>query len=230
MHSISVITLAYNEDGNLERVVHNTLEILEAIATEYEVIIVDDGSTDCTAEIADRLAAGSLHVRVVHHERNKGIGAGMNTGHKHAQYELISYAVGDGQIPPSSIVSFLEVIDSTDVALGMFRERADSRVRKFMSFVWRDVFTRLMFGPIPLADGNYMFRRGLVQDISLVSTTGVSTIELFYRFHKKGCRFQEVTVECLPRISGESKVANWRYILRTLWEMVQLRVALFRGN
>lgn len=226
MHSISVITLAYNEEGSLERVVQNTLGVLARIAVEYEVIVVNDGSTDQTGEIAEHLAAENQHVRVVHHEGNRGIGAGMNSGHQLARYDLISYAVGDGQIPPASIVSFLEVIDDTDVALGMFHDRADSWKRKLMSFVWRDLLTRLMFGSLPMADGNYMFRRVLIEDIDLISTTGVSTIELMYRLKQKGCRFTSVAVDCLPRLSGESKVANWRWILRTCSEMVRLRLAL----
>lgn len=228
MYSMSIVTIAYNEEGNIEHVVRNTLDVLREIASEYDIIVVDDGSTDQTGVIAERLAREDPHVRVVHHDRNQGMGAAMNTGHKHTRYELVSYAVGDGQIPPSSLVALLSAIDRADVAMGMYRQRADSWRRKLMSFVWRDLFVRLLFGDFPLADGNYMFRRELLQDIDLISTTGVATIEFLYRIHKKGCTFTPVTVECLPRMSGESKVANLRTILKTIVEMIKLRVALVR--
>ena len=224
--SLSVITLAYNEEGNLERVVRHALAALKDAVPDLEILIVDDGSTDRTGEIADRLATEIESVRALHHERNRGIGAGMETGHRNARGDLISYAVGDGQIPPSSILSFLEVIESTDVALGMYRTRADSWKRKFLSFVWRDLLTRLLFGRVPMPDGNYMFRRELVEDVRLVTTTGVSSIELLYKLRRKGCRFTEVPIDTLPRMTGESKVANWRYILNTMREMIKLRFAL----
>jgi len=95
--SISVFFPCYNEQGNVTGIVEQTLVVLEELNADFEIIIVDDGSSDDTGKIADELAGGNDRVKVVHHRTNLGYGAALQSGFKAATKELVFYTDGDGQ-------------------------------------------------------------------------------------------------------------------------------------
>ena len=94
---VSLFLPCYNEADNVARTARQALDVLGRLGADFEVIIVDDGSTDATGEIADSLAAENDRVKVIHHRRNRGYGAALQSGFKAAQKELVFYTDGDGQ-------------------------------------------------------------------------------------------------------------------------------------
>ncbi len=220
--SVSVIIPAYNEEKNLNIVIQQILSVLSEMALDYELIIVDDGSNDETGNIADRLATEESHIRVIHHDRNMGHGSTLKTGFYQARYELITSLPADGQFSPTIIRHLLDVMDGVDVVTSYYIHRADSVFRKILSRGWR-LFMRILFGKLPRLQGPRMFRRELLDTIELSSTTSLVNLELIIKASRKECTFKEIPAEALPRLSGQSKVANLKTILKILFEMLELR-------
>jgi glycosyltransferase involved in cell wall biosynthesis len=222
---ISIVIPAYDEGANLETVVRRTLLVLPEISPDYELILVDDGSTDSTGSIADRLAAEDEHIRVVHHPHNMGLGAALRTGFSQVRYELVSSLPADGQVEPADLKRFVEAMDGVDVVTSYFTCREDASYRLILTRGLR-LLMHLLFGRLPRLEGARMFRRELLDDIDLRSTTGLMNLELVAKASRKGYRFREIPIEILSRMSGESKVANIRTILKTMFEMLKLRWSL----
>jgi glycosyltransferase involved in cell wall biosynthesis len=109
--SISVFFPCYNEQENVERVVKRAKEVLEGIGADYEIIIVDDGSKDRTGEIADEMAKGDSHIRVVHHKPNRGYGGALQSGFRAATKELVFFTDGDGQFDIGEIKLLLGILE-----------------------------------------------------------------------------------------------------------------------
>src|SRR3954470_13937001 len=100
---LSVFFPAYNDSGTIASMVIRSVQAASELTSDYEVIVVDDGSADATAEIADELARTYSHVRVVHHPKNRGYGGALQTGFRSATKELIFYTDGDAQYDPAEL-------------------------------------------------------------------------------------------------------------------------------
>ena len=134
--SISVFFPLYNEEGNLERLVARALEVLPGLGADFEVILVDDGSRDQTAAIADRIAARDPRVRVVHHPVNGGYGAALRTGFAAARHPLVFFADGDNQFDLGEIGLLIDRIDGADVVSGYRIQRQDPWYRRLNSWLY----------------------------------------------------------------------------------------------
>src|SRR6185295_2282141 len=100
---LSVFFPAYNDSGTIASMVIRTVKTASELTSDYEVIVVNDGSTDATAEVADELARTYPHVRVVHHPANRGYGGALQTGFRSATKEWIFYTDGDAQYDPAEL-------------------------------------------------------------------------------------------------------------------------------
>ncbi|MDP6054928.1 MAG: glycosyltransferase family 2 protein [Candidatus Latescibacteria bacterium] len=114
-YSWCVIVLAYNEDATLERVVRQTIPVLETLATTFSILIVNDGSTDNTGQIADNLVQLDDRIRVIHHGTNRGIGYGLLSGYKNADGDIVGMIPADGQFNPEEIHGFLPYLKEYDI-------------------------------------------------------------------------------------------------------------------
>ncbi len=226
MPSLSVIMAAYNEAENLGPVLHSTQSVLAQIATEYEVLIIDDGSQDATGQLADKLAAESERVRVIHHGQNRGFGAALITGYANACYDLVTPLPADGQIPPEELKKFVPLMADADMVIGLRPQRPYTSYRKLLhdGMTW---LTTLLFGrPHPPSAGSCMFRREVFQSVRLLSTSGFANTEFPIKAARQGYRLAMVPIETAPRLSGRSKVANTRTICTTVWDMIKARWSL----
>ncbi|MFN8632826.1 MAG: glycosyltransferase family 2 protein [Chloroflexota bacterium] len=114
--SMSVVIPAYNEAGNLEGAVHDTVHALRTF-DDFEVIIVDDGSTDGTGEVADRLASTMPRVKAIHHRPNRGFAASYQTGLKHATMAFFTFVPGDHEVAAESVEEIFNAVGSADVVV-----------------------------------------------------------------------------------------------------------------
>ena len=117
-YSITIFFPCYNEEHNVERVTREAMDVAGRVSDDFEIIIVNDGSKDRTAEIADRLAKENPSVRVIHHDHNQGYGAALQTGFKNATKELVFYTDGDGQFKIEEITKLLPLIEKWDIVSG----------------------------------------------------------------------------------------------------------------
>jgi glycosyltransferase involved in cell wall biosynthesis len=221
---VSVTVLAYNEAENLEPAVLELLAELRAAGRSFELIIVDDGSTDATGTLADALAAREPDVRVVHHGVNLGLGGGYRTGIDAARGQLHTFFPADGQFPAAIVTQFLALTREHDLVLGYLPDRSSSWVAKGLSLGER-VLYRLLFGRFPRFQGIFMIHRRLLDEIPLVSQGrgwGI-VMELIVRAARGPYRVTSVPTAFRPRRSGESKVQNASTILANLKQVIALR-------
>ncbi len=223
--SVSVIIAAFNEHESLENVVNGINSVLvEVPFKDYEIIIIDDGSTDGTEKIADELENKYSQIRVIHHDRNKGLGMVYRTGFNHAIYDYITFYPADGQFPASNIHKFIPLMRDYDMILGYLPDRKSSMIARFLSKVERFLFS-LAFGELPKFQGLFMLRRKVLDDIELKSPDSRAwtiVMELVIRLSKNGYRMISIPTKMRPRAYGKSKVNNFKTILTSLKQLVSL--------
>lgn len=225
--TITVVVMAYNEVDTVEATVQEIGAVLAELHEPHEILIVDDGSTDGTSPIADRLAAASSSVRVIHHAVNAGLGGVYRTGFREARGGFVTFFPADGQFPATIIPQFLRLMPDVDMVLGYLPDRRSSIVAKGLSFAER-VLYRALFGRFPKFQGVLMFRRQLVRDLPLHSDgRGWAVLmELIIRVSRGGYRMMSVPTGMRPRRSGQSKVNNLRTITSNARQMLALRKVL----
>lgn len=220
--SASVIVLAYNEAENLGPVLRELLEWSASNAPTLEIIVVDDGSTDDSANVARRVLGERGHV--LRHETNLGMGAGLKTGSRAATHEWLTFMPADGQIPPSGLGELLQVADDeVDLVLSRYRDRDDGLARKILSMGVRTLIA-IVHGVRLESEGPYLIRRRLFDPVQLKADTFFLNFEVPIRALAAGLRVTHVSMDCRPRRSGESKTAHPGRALRVGKELVGLRV------
>jgi len=222
--SISVIVMAFNEAAGIEAVVREIRGALDRIGRRSEIVIVDDGSADPTAEVAERLAKEVPDVRVVRHRENQGLGGVYRTGFREAAHDLVTFFPADGQFPASIIEQFVPLAAECDLVLGYLPDRGGSPAA-LLSHAERLLY-RLMFGAFPRFQGIMLFRREILDRIELTSAGrgwGV-VMELIVRASRGGFRIRSEPTSWRPRAQGRSRVLN----LATIWSNFRQAVALLR--
>lgn len=229
--SISVFFPCYNEQENVGRTTEKALEVLEKLGTDFEVIIVDDGSADNTGKIGDDYAVGDDRVKVVHHPHNLGYGVALQSGFKAATKELVFYTDGDGQFDISEMPPLLELMDRYDIVSCYRLNRRDSVVRKINGWCWTKLVC-LLFG-LKIRDIDCAFKlykRVIFDNIELSSTGALIDTEILARATRKGYRIVQKGVHHYPRKAGEQSGANLRVILRAFRELLKLHRRIRLGN
>lgn len=222
---ISTVVMTYNEAKSLESTVTEIDGVLKALGRTYEIIIVDDGSSDGSGVIADRIAGSNPGVRVIHHDGNKGLGDVYRTGYKESTGELVTFFPADGQFPADIINKFVSRIDDADMLLGYLPKCKRPLIARALSLSEKALYA-LLFGPMPKFQGIMMFRRNLLEKINLKSEgrNWVIVMELIIRAKRNGYRIKNIPTELRPRKDGLSKVNNLSSILENLRTAIALRL------
>ncbi len=221
---LSVFYPCYNEQDVLVSLTEKTISVLDRLCTDYEVIIVNDGSTDKTAEIADELSAKYPQVRVVHHEMNKGYGCALASGINAARKELIFYTDGDGQFDINEIEKLFEPIRSCDIVSCYRQNRQDNFIRKLNAFCWNKLVC-VVFG-IKIKDIDCAFKlykKDIFKNMTIESTGALVDTEILAKAHRNGCSITQIPVKHYPRKAGISSGADIKVILRAFKELFKLR-------
>ena len=222
--SISVFFPAYNDGGTIPSMVLTALMTLRQLTGDYEVIVVNDGSSDYTPEVLDELASRYPELRVIHHEQNRGYGGALRTGFGSATKDLIFYTDGDAQYDPRELTQLYDVwSDQVDFVNGYKISRSDPLHRTIIGRVYHWA-VKLAFG-LRLRDVDCDFRlmrRSIFDKVRLKSDSGVICVELMKKVQDAGFRISEVPVHHFHRAYGKSQFFNFRRIWRTgkqLWAL-----------
>ena len=156
MKGISAIVPLYNEEANVGAMVERLRTVLPTVSDDYEIIVVNDGSQDRTAEIADGLAAADPRVRVVHHAQNRGYGGALKSGFAASRKAYVFFTDGDGQFDVNEIASLIPFVPQYDVVIGYRIDRAEGGLRRINAGAWNWLVRRL-FG-IPSRDVDCAFK------------------------------------------------------------------------
>jgi glycosyltransferase involved in cell wall biosynthesis len=223
LSGLTVFLPAHNEEGNIERVVNGFVQELPSIADSYEIVIVNDGSSDRTGEIAERLSASFPCVKVIHHPINRGYGAAVISGIRAAAEPYVLLCDGDGQFDPKDVRLLAARIHNHDVVVGRRKQRADHFIRRLNGKSWT-LLMRLLFR-IQISDidcGFKLFRRQPLDGIELHAAGAMVTTELVARLANRGARICEVDVKHLPRLTGEQSGNSPKVVLRAFRELFLL--------
>ncbi len=223
LDGLSVFLPSHNEEGNIERVVAALSAALPRVTGDYEIIVVDDGSRDRTGQIADRLARADPHVRVVHHEQNRGYGGAVISGIAASTKPWVLLCDGDGQFDADDVQVMAAYAGDFDLIVGHRARRADHLGRRLNGRAWT-ILMRLLFG-IRARDidcGFKLFRRELIDAGELRARGALISAELMARMAGRGARIREVEVRHLPRQTGEQSGANLKVVMRAFRELFLL--------
>ena len=222
--SISVFLPAFNDEATIGELVSEALVLLKSLTKDYEVIVINDGSTDSTASVLDELAIGSEHIRIIHHRSNLGYGAALRTGFSNARKDLIFYTDGDGQYDVRELVLLLPLMtDNVDVVNGYKIKRQDDRYRAVSGAIYNALARWFFRLPVRDVDCDFrLVRRRALQRISLSASSGAICVELVHKLASAGCVFREVPVHHYERPHGRSQFFTPRRIAHTVLEFFAL--------
>jgi glycosyltransferase involved in cell wall biosynthesis len=225
--SVSACAPAFNEAGNIERVVRAFDETLGGAGVGYEIIIVDDGSRDATPGILERLQTEIRALRVVTHETNEGYGKSLRDAFAAAAKDYVFYTDGDGQFDLAQMLDFLPLLDGGDAVVGYRVGRAEGPHRRFFSWGY-NLLVRVLFG-LKIRDIDCSFKflpRRELQSLELNSARFFIDTELMVKLKRAGVPVLQRGVRHLPREHGRSTVSP-THVFTTLRETVSL-MAEFR--
>lgn len=221
---ISVFFPAYNDEASIGGLVGEALALLPRLTDDFEVIVVNDGSTDGTGAVLDGLARADPRLRVVHHEFNRGYGAALRTGFASATKELVFYTDGDGQYDVRELLLLRPLLAAeVDIVNGYKVQRADGWQRKAIGAAYNGLAHLLFSIPIRDVDCDFrLIRRRAVERVGLVSSSGSICVELVHKLHRAGCVFAEFPVQHRPRVHGRSQFFTLRRVSRTALDLLSL--------
>jgi glycosyltransferase involved in cell wall biosynthesis len=222
--SLSVFFPCHNEEPNIRNLVTKTVSVLQGVADDYEIIIVDDGSTDNTAAIADEMANSTANVRVIHHPVNLGYGAALQSGFRAAAKELVFYTDGDNQFDISELPPLLDLIAEYDIVSCYRRKRTEGLVRRLNAFCWGTLVNMVFGMKIRDVDCAFkLYKLRIFDNIQIKSTGALIDAEILARALRKGYTVTQLPVSHYPRTAGKSSGAKLSVILRAFRELLLLR-------
>lgn len=227
--SLSVILPCYNEESNLTGVVERCICVLEGIRSDYELIVVDDGSTDDTYRVASDLARFNARIVVIHHCRNGGYGRALRTGFGAAKKPLVFFMDADGQFDFGDIEKLFPLLRTAEIVVGYRITRRDALHRKINAFLFNRL-VRFLFG-LRVRDLDCAFKlikREVLQTIRLSASGAAVNAELLIRAERAGFRRIEVGVNHYRRTSGEQTGARPIVVVKGLWNVFTLWRELLR--
>jgi glycosyltransferase involved in cell wall biosynthesis len=226
--SITVFLPAFNDEQSIAALVTSALETLSTLTDNFEVLVVNDGSSDSTPRVLEELAAQFPNVNVIHHERNQGYGAALRSGFRHASKELIFYTDGDGQYDVRELAVLYPLMTPTvSVVNGYKIKRSDNRSRIVIGALY-NWLARVLFNlPIRDVDCDFrLMRRQAVQELDLVSSSGVICVELVRKLAVAGCLFAETPVHHYSRKHGRSQFFTFGRVGKTAFDFSLLWLRL----
>lgn len=225
---LSIFFPAYNDSGTIASMVIRAVKTAAELTPDFEVIVVDDGSADGTAEIADELARTYPQVRAVHHPTNRDYGAALRTGFHSATKELIFYTDGDAQYDPTELAAlWARMTPEVDLVNGYKISRADPLHRIIIGRVYHHI-VKMLFGlHVRDVDCDFrLMRRRIFERINLEKTSGIICLEMMKKITDGRFAIVEVPVHHYHRAFGKSQFFNFRRLFRTGRDLLLLWFAL----
>ena len=207
----------------------SAFEVLAQRSSDYEVIVVNDGSSDATAIVLEKLATHfAPRMIVVTHEMNRGYGGALRSGFETATKDLVFYTDGDGQYDVRELHKLLDLITpETGLVNGYKLERNDPQHRILIGSLYNALSRALFRIRIRDVDCDFrLVRRELLEQIKLTSTSGTICVELIRKLELSGCRVVETGVHHYPRLHGSSQFFRIRSLLKTLGQLIRLYIQL----
>ena len=215
--TISIIIPAYNEEGHVHGTVEEVMAALGDQFADFEVIIVDDGSKDRTGVIADELAAGNSHVRVLHNSPNKGFGYSYRRGVAEARCEYIGFFPGDDAIAAEHMTKVFDLVGTADI-VSHYTSNLEVRLpaRRVISRTYTWMMNTLFGLHLSYFNGPTIHRREVIQNVR-ISTDGFAFLsEIMVRLIRSGLSYRQIGTPIRERKRGSSKAFRPKNIVGVL--------------
>jgi glycosyltransferase involved in cell wall biosynthesis len=225
--SVSVIVPALNEENNIEGAINNIIEAFEEFDLDWEIVIVNDGSTDGTGARADKFAASNPRIKVLHHTHPMGIGRAFLDGVKSASKFAVTWLPGDGENDAREILKYVPLIQHVDVVVPfVINTGVRSLFRRLLSttYLW---IINLSFGTnFNYTNGTVIYRRHIFERIAPRADSFFFQAECLITAIRAGMIFAEVPVSLQQRTSGKSKAVSLRSLFRVIRDFIRLFIAV----
>jgi len=225
---ISVVLPAHNEEAVLAATLEKCMATLSAIAPDYEIIVVDDGSSDRTGAIAEEYAATNPHIRVVHNRPQRGYGGALIAGFNAMTKPLAFFMDADGQFDIRDLALLLPLHEQGHRAvLGYRLHRQDSPLRKVNAWGWKLLVSTLFDLHVRDVDCAFkLYDTSLVRAVDVTAEGAMVNTEMLVKLTRMGVPFVEVPVRHYPRVHGQASGANLRVIVHAFGELFRLHSKL----
>lgn len=227
LKSLSVFLPTYNEEGSIKNVVLKTKTVLQKISNNWEIIVVNDGSTDKTRSIVENICKIDNRIKIINHDKNKGYGASFKSGLYNSKYDWIAFIDSDGQFDFSEIDKFISKQRETnaDLVIGYYKKRQVSKFKIITSKVW-ELSVYILFGlKVHDIDCGFKFISKKVIDKieKLESERGAFvSSEFLIKSIRSGFRIAEVPVTHYPRLTGAGTGRNINVIIQSFVDLFRL--------
>lgn len=225
--SLSLVLPCFNEERNIEGTIRSAQDWFRDAHIDGEIVVTDDGSTDGSLKLLQKLQLEIPNLRIVRHDKNQGYGAAIRSGCDQAKKTWIAFMDSDGQFHASDIGRLLHLTAHMDYVTGFRKKRADTFQRKLNSLLY-NALVRTLLGvhPSDLNCGMKVFRRSIWNAIRPIYSTGaLINGEMFFALKNAHIDWAEIAVPHYPRAAGKPTGANLGVILRTFKELWQLKQA-----
>ncbi|HWB67189.1 MAG TPA: glycosyltransferase family 2 protein [Mycobacteriales bacterium] len=220
LRRLTIVLPALNEEANIEAAVQRATEVASRHCDDHEVIVVDDGSTDSTAALVERMAAADPRIRLIKHEVNQGYGGALKSGFLAASMDLVFFTDSDNQFDLDELAVFIDLIQSVDVVAGYRIKRRDPFFRRLNARAWNYLVRALFYVPVRDIDCAFkLFRREVFTGLELNSVGAMVNTELMVKLGRSGYRVVEVGVQHFPRTAGKPQGADIKVIFRAFSEL-----------
>jgi glycosyltransferase involved in cell wall biosynthesis len=229
--SVSCTVFAYNEQATLEQATSEVHAALRALGRDFEILLVDDGSTDRTPQIARDLERRYPEVRAIRHGRNLGSGTAILTGIRNSRNDVVCFHAADNQLDFAEVAAFVPLLDDHDIVIGSRSGRPGYTQTRMLASTVYIKLAQTLFGLTDWDDFNflYLYRRELFDAMPIDSDGIFVCTEIFVRALDRGARVATVAATCRPRESGSSAVFKPRIIATTFYEMLRFYIRRSRG-
>lgn len=210
----------FNEAEVLTEVLQGAVAVLPEFVGEFEIIVVDDGSTDATAKVVENFSESNDCVRLVRHTINRGYGAAVSSGLRAAQGELICFTDGDGQFNLLDLPHLLVEAQTSDVVIGYRHQRADNGIRRFNAQSWKWLIRALVGLRVRDLDCAFkLFPRWVVEQLQLTADGACISAEILAQCYRGGVTVSEVPVNHFPRAAGKATGGNLKVVAKAFREL-----------
>lgn len=221
--SISIIIPAYNEEGNIRAATQNAIRAVRRVGIPYEIIIVDDGSTDRTPSLIRNLAKEHPYIKVFMHGHNRGMGAAMRTGFSAATKQYITIFLGDNDTSGDSLHKLLRERHDADMVIAYTQNpEARSIPRRIISRMFVACMNILFGMKLKYFNGFFITKREILSSIPLTSDGHTLLSEIKVRLIKKGYSYKEIPFIHTKRLHGETKAFRIKNIIATIKTIIDL--------
>ena len=223
MRELSVIFPAFNEEANIRCTVETAIKVLPNVATRWEIIVVDDGSSDATALICDDLKARYREVEVIRHGQNRGYGAALKSGIISAKYDLIFFSDSDGQFNLRDLEQLIRWSNDYDIVAGYRAKRHDPVYRRMNALGWNLLVRLVLRIKVRDIDCAFkLFRREVFEHVQIRCVGAMVNTEILAQATQLGMRIHQVKVSHFPRRLGKPSGANVHVIIKAFRELCRL--------